>query len=252
MKRFKRVIAVLLMLFTVTGFLAVAEPYDVKAETKWYTTSLGKFNVQNADNDYKDGKYRFNFKITYEKTYTNNDCGLTFQNIYLTNSQGKTVTKWNKNYVFLKNGGTTTVHFSVDFSDLPSDKYTIHFTINDTNALFMDHLWNFKRTVTHNAQKLTYSSSKYTYDTNGNKSLKITFKTKDLKGYAPKFEVFDSNGKVVYSKNCSTKISSNDNTYTFEWNFNNKNGIKVKDGSYTFKLTANGKSASKQLNIKVK
>lgn len=242
MNRLKKIIATLLLLCMTAELVAITKPVAAEAS---YDAGNGIVNVYNLDNDYKDGKYRFNQKFSYKKDF-DDYYGLTVKNIYVANSSGKKVSTW-KDQEILTKGGDYTIHFGVDFSKLPSDKYTLYFTVYSS---YYGRTWNFKRSVNHNASKVEYSSAKYEVSTNGSKYVKVTYKVKALKGYTPKFEVFDEWGNKVYGRTCSTKISNADTTYSCSWNFYTSDGWKIEDGSYTFKLTVNGKTASKKINIK--
>jgi len=213
-----------------------------------HETGMGDIYVYNVDNDYKDGKYRFNQKIVF-KPYYENLYYVCITKQYLTNSAGKKVATW-KDWNILNGGGEKIIHYAVDFSKLPSDTYTLHYTVG-----FQE--WNgacksYVRSVTHSSGKITYKESKYTWDTNGYKNLKITFNCVGLKGKTPKLEVYNSKGTRIYSRTAANKVGYDNTNYYFTWNMCNSSGDRVANGTYTFKFLCNGKSCSKKLNIKVK
>lgn len=241
MKKF-RFLSMLLTLSLVFGIFAAYTP--IKAEA--YDTMYGKITVTKLDNDFADGKYRFNYKFYYEDKYEKNE-GIKLTNIKLSNSSGKKVLSW-KDLVLLKNGGSHTQHFTLSFASLPSDTYKFSFNILPNSSYGYQDEKTFYTTVKHSAGVISYTSSKYFYDTNGNKKVQINFNAKQLKGYAPKYEVYDSNGKLVCTVT-GPKYDSNDKNCYMTWGMKDNNGLKVPSGTYTFKITANGKSCTKKLNL---
>jgi hypothetical protein len=241
----KRISALFMALCLMAGMIVSISPERVKAAVKAFD---GTIYVYNLDNDYKDGKYRIWQKIVYDLTSQfPSGQGVKLYNQYLTNSSGKTVASW-KSWEILKGGGTKKIHYDVDFSKLPSDTYTLHYTVEAGNG---GNYKSYTRKISHSAGQISYSSSKYEYDTNGTKSLKVTFGIKSLKGYIPKLEIFDSNGNKVCSKNYNIKVKYDETNYSFWWDFSSTSGKPLKDGTYTFKVTCNGKSCSKKLNISI-
>ena len=243
MKLLKRIISALLVLCMAAGCFAFTE--TEKAEAGGFSTSDGKVYVYNLDNGYSNGKYQIKEKIVYDRSDTRYDSPLTVFNQILVNSAGKKIMSW-KDWNILPRGGSKEVSYGVDFSTLPSGTYTLYFSLAGSRDMLSN---TYSRKVSHSAGKISYSSSKYIYDTNGNKSLKVIFNIVSLKGYAPKFEVFNSNGTRIYSKTYAKVAYSNTN-YSFTWNMYTSSGNMAKSGTYTFKVTCNGKSCSKNVTIK--
>ena len=245
MKHLKKIVSVILLLCLVAGSVAAAEPEKAKAG---FSTWDGQVDVYNLDNDYKDGKYRIWEKVVYTKdAYSkNNGIGLTVSNQYVSSSSGKKVATW-KSCEILRNGGTQKLCYGVAFSKLPSDTYTLHFSVTSN---YNHKSVNYTRKVVHSAGKVSYKSSKYEYDTNGEKYLKVYFSIQQLKGYTPTFEVYNSQGKRIYSKTNNAAVKYADCSYWFTWNFKNSSGNTVPAGTYTFKVSVNGKSGSKNLTVK--
>ena len=81
------------------------------------------------------------------------------------------------------------------------------------------------------------------------KKLQAKFIIKEMDGYVPKIQVYNSNGKVIrtYTKNGAVKTDNC--TYTVTWNLRNSEGDLVSPGTYTVKITCNGKSCSKKFKI---
>ena len=240
MERVKKIVSALLILCMTAGCFAFTETEKAEAGI---STIDGTIYVYHLDNTYSNGKYRIREKIVHNRTDTNYDIPITIYNQYLTNSAGKKVLTW-KNWDILKRGGTKEIYYAVDFSSLPSGTYTLHFSLSFGNTTA-----SYSRKITHSAGKIKYSSSKYVYDTNGYKSLSITFNLVSLKGYSPKFEIFDSKGNRVFSKTYA-KLGHNNSNFTITWGFSTNSGNIAKSGTYTFKLTCNGKACSKNLTIK--
>lgn len=239
----KRILSILLTVAIILGLSVTYNP--ISAEAAW-DTEYGKLSIWHLDNDFVDGKFRFNVKFQYEQYsyYSHLEYGLNLQNIKLLNSAGKTMATW-KDCSILKNGGTLTKHFSIDFSEYPSDTYKFSYTVNPQ---ITSDKKTYSISVKHTGGKITYNSSKYIYDTDGNKKVKVYFKTKNLKGYATKIQIFDSNNKVVRSFSGS-EIAGNDSNYYVSWGMTDSKGNKVSKGTYTFKITANGKTCTKKLNL---
>ncbi len=248
MKRTKRLIALLLTVCACLG--CIASEKTVTAAAASYAAGDGTYTVYNLDNKYANGKYEIWQKIVYTRDDSAwVDYGLTIKNQYLSNSAGKKVASW-KDWYILKGGGTKEIKYSVDFSKLPTDTYTLHFTVcpekNGGKNI------SFTRKIKHTAGKITYKSGKYYYDTNGTYLLKVTFNIRQLKGYTPKIEIFDAKGKKVWTDPHCAKISYDNSNYYTEWDFYKSDGNKAESGYYTFKFTVNGKSGSKKLYVEVK
>ncbi|MBO4415467.1 MAG: hypothetical protein J5824_05735 [Lachnospiraceae bacterium] len=241
----KRIVSFLVIVCLALGITALSTPKQ--AEAAW-ETPIGKISIWHLENDYYQGKFRFNIKFQYNKTEYKDDpkCGLYLWNIKLVNSSGKTVLTWNSQRILTKEGGTVQKGFTCDFTTLPSDTYKFCYTVAPD---YCDVSKTFSITVKHSAGKVSYNSSKYTYDTDGTKIVKLTYNVKMLKGYTTKFEVYDSSGNLVRSFTGKNKISSNDTTFWWTWDLTNKNGLTVKKGSYTFKFSCNGKSCTTKLTI---
>ena len=220
------------------SLIVVSKPDTAEAAIDAYD---GTIYVYHLDNDYKNGKYRFNEKIKYDYWGSNSIYpGVTIYDQYVTNSAGKKVASWGR-WTICQGGGTKTFSYAVDFSKLPSDTYTLHFTVGaDRNGYAV----KYTRKVTHSAGKISYSSAKYEYDTNGNSILCVKFRFVSLKNYTPKLEVFDSSGNRVIALTNKGKIIYDDSIYSFRIYVSSLN-----KGTYTFKATCNGKSCSKKLTL---
>ena len=243
MLRLKKIVSMLLLLCLTAGCFALTEPEKAEAA---FDAGDGTVYVYDLDNDYKDGKYRIREKIVYkldDRAYYK--YGLTVTNQYLANSAGKKVMSWNK-WQILEGGGTKEANYCVDFSTLPSDTYTLYFTIT---AEKNDKTVTYKRSIKHSAGKISYSSGVYTTDTNGTRVLKVIFNIRMLKGYVPKLEVFNSKGKVVHTYSGS-KVAYDNTNYSYVWDFLTSSGDMVPDGDYTFKVSCNGKYCTKKLSLK--
>ncbi|MBO4415264.1 MAG: hypothetical protein J5824_04690 [Lachnospiraceae bacterium] len=241
MELLKRIISVLLVLCMTAGCFAFTE--TEKAEAGGLSTIDGTIYVYHLDNTFSNGKYQIREQIVHNRTDTNYDIYVYISDQYLANSAGKKVLTW-KNWKILPRGGSKTINYGVDFSSLPSGTYTLHFGFSFGNSYA-----DCSRKITHSAGKISYLSSKYIYDTNGNKSLNVKFNLVSLKGYAPKFEVFNNKGKRIYSRTCN-KVAYSSSNYNFTWDFSTDSGYTAGSGTYTFKVTCNGKSCSKNLTIK--
>lgn len=246
MRNNKRLLAALLTICLMLSVLPVFEPVQVKAaDTITINAENGYVYITNLGNDYKDGKFRFNLKFEYEKYGTASE-KIVVDFIKLENSKGKVVATW-PGFEGLSKGGSITKHYGIDFSSYPSDTYKFKYSVWPTGTLGYK---TYTITVKHTAGSIKYKKSYYSYDTNGNKTATIVFNCKKLKGYTPKFEVYDSKGKLVYSRTCYSKVPSDNTDYSCTWDFYaNGGGLKVDDGKYTFKLTCNGKSVTKKLNV---
>ena len=244
----KKLLALLLAICTTLGCIASVESTPAAAAS--YSTGDGKYSVYNMDNKYANGKYEIWQKIVYTRDpYEWVDYGLTIKNQYLSNSSGKKVATW-KDWYILKGGGTKEFRYAVDFSNLPTDTYTLHFTVCPEKGGGKN--MTFTRKIQHSAGKITYKSCTYLYDTNGTYMFKVVFNIRQMKGYTPKIEIFDANGKKVWTDPCCAKIKYDNSNYYTEWDFYKNDGNKAKSGYYTFKYTVNGKSCSKKLYVEVK
>ncbi len=244
MENLKKAISVLLLLCLVAGCVAAAEPEKAQA----MDAGDGKVSVYDLDNEFVNGKFRFCEKIVYQKNYkTSYDYyGLTLKNEYVSNSAGKKVATW-KSTKILEGGGTKKETYTVDFTKLPSDTYTLHFTIRaDYNVKEA----SYSRKVSHKAGAIKYNSSKIVTNTDGSKVLKVTFQVIQLKGYIPKMEIYNSAGKKVCTFSNNSTISTNDNLYYFSWRIKNDAGEIVGYDTFTFKVTCNGKSCNQKLTLK--
>ncbi len=248
MKRLKKLIALLLTVCACLGCIASAE--SVPTEAAAYSTGDGTYAVYNLDNKYANGKYEIWQKIVYKRDSSAwVDYGIYIKNQYLSNSAGKKVATW-KDWYILKGGGTKEFKYAVDFSNLPTDTYTLHFTVCPEKSGGEN--MTFTRKIKHTGGKISYKSCTYLYDTNGTYMFKVVFNIRQMKGYTPKIEVFDSNGKKVWTDPCCAKIKYDNSNYYTEWDFYKNDGNKAKSGYYTFKYTVNGKSGSKKLYVEVK
>ena len=245
MERIKRYISVFMTLCLIIGCVAFSAPEKAQASLD---TTDGRVDVYNLENDYKDGKYRIWEQVVYTKqSYAKgNGYGLKVSDQYVSNSAGKKVATWN-DWTILTEGGKKNFYYAVAFSKLPSDTYTLHFTITSN---YNSKAARYTRKITHSAGKVAYKSSKYEYNTNGEVYLKIVFSIEQMKGYAPTFEIFNSKGKKIYSRTNNSKVNYTDCAYSFKWYFKDNNGDPVPVGTYTFKVTCNGKTCSKNLTIK--
>ena len=245
MKHFKKIVSVLLLLCMVAGSVAFAEPEKAKA----WNTGDGTVSVYNLDNDYKDGLYRIWEKIVYNKysDEKNNGHDLTIYNQYLSNSAGKKVATWKDWSKLLTQGGSKSIYYGVYFSKLPSDVYTLHITVYSN---YHGNYVNYTRKIAHSAGKISFVSGKYQTDTTGDRYLRLVFSIKQMKGYVPKLEIFDSKGNKIFSRSNYSKVAYDDSTYWFNWDFSSNSGAPVYAGDYTFKVTCNGKSCSKKLTLK--
>lgn len=245
MERIKKAISVLLLLCIVAGCVAAAEP---KAAWAAFDAGDGTVSVYDLDNEFVNGKFRFWEKIVYKKNYKSDydSYGLTLKNEYVVNSAGKKVATW-KSTEILKGGGTKKESYTVDFTRLPSGRYTLYFTIR---ANYYGNEYTYRRSIDHKAGTIKYNSAKYVTNTDGSKDLRLNFQFIMLKGYTPKIEVYNSAGKKILTcTNCS-KVTSNDCGYNFNWRVKSDSGEKVSEGTYTFKVTCNGKTCSKKLTLK--
>ena len=242
--RFKRLAAVLLTLCLTLELVAVATPKQ--AEAAW-DTALGYVTVTHLDNDFKDGKFRFNIKIKYEKYAYEDDenAGIQITDVRLLNSAGKKVTSWKSKRV-LTTSGETVQHYALDFSTLPSDTYKFCYTLAPDYSMFSK---SYSISVKHSAGSITFNSAKYEYTTSGEKKAVVKFNMKQLKGYTTKVQIFDANGNLVRTFPNPSKPSGNDIVYTVTWGMTNDKGALVKKGTYTMKITCNGKSCSRNLKI---
>ncbi len=248
MKRTKKLIAMLLTLCACFGCIASVE--SVPAAAASYAAGDGTYEVKNMENKYANGKYEIWQKINYKRDPSAwVDYGLTIKNQYLSNSAGKKVATW-KDFYILKGGGTKEFKYAVNFSNLPTDTYTLHFPVCPEKSGGKN--ISFTRKIKHNAGKITYNSCKYYYDTNGTYLFKVTFSILQMKGYTPKIEIFDANGKKVWTDPVCARIKYDSTNYYTEWDFYKSDGNKAKSGYYTFKFTVNGKSGSKKLYVEVK
>ena len=249
MRKLRKALSALLLFCLTLGITGYLVPVEAHAASSW-SNENGTISVANLDGDFKDGKYRFNVQITYDKTYCKGDSkyDVDITNVHLVNSSGKTVATWKDRGGLLINGGTTVQRFSIDFSGYPSDTYTLWYTVYAIDWMGYQHR-EYKSTVTHSAGNIQYASSKYVYDTNGQKKLEAKFRIKQLKGYVPKVQIYNSDGKLIRTFPKGGKISSNDTIYTATWAMCNDEGVQIKPGTYTMKITVNGKSGSRKFKL---
>lgn len=242
--KFRRFAAVMLTLCMAFGFVAATVPEKVEAA---WDTAVGYVTVTHLENDFKDGKFRFNIKIKYEKYAYKDDknAGIQITNVRLLNSAGKKVGTWKTKRV-LTTSGETVQHYAVDFSEYPSDTYTFCYTLAPDYSMFSK---NYSISVKHSSGNITFNSAKYEYTTNGEKKAVVKFNMKQLKGYATKVQIFDSDGNLVRTFPSASKPSGNDIVYTATWGMTDDKGMTVKKGVYTMKITCNGKSCSRKLKI---
>lgn len=233
-----------LLTFCLTVIIVIlARPESVRA----WDTAVGELTVWHLDNDFKDGKFRFNIKVKYDKyAYVDDrNAGIQVTDIRLLNSAGQKVTSWADKRI-LTASGTQVLHYAVDFSDLPSDTYKFCYTLAPDYSLYSK---NYSISVKHSAGSITYNSAKYEYTTDGEKKAVVKFNMKQMKGKTVKVQIYDSKGKLVRTFPKPAKPSGNDIVYTVTWGMCDDKGAQVKKGSYTVKITCNGKSCSRKLNI---
>ena len=128
MKKIKKILSGLLVFCLTLGIMGIMFP--AKAEAAW-NSDAGLIKVWHLDGDFKDGKYRINIKIQFDRTDIYSDstqCSVSVENARLVNSSGKTVLTWKNKDLFSKSG-VTTQRFAVDFSKLKSDTYTFKYTL---------------------------------------------------------------------------------------------------------------------------
>lgn len=242
--RLRRFMAILLTLCMTFGIVGAVAPE--RTEAAW-DTAIGNLSVWHLDNDFKDGKFRFNIKLKYDK-YTYKDdtnCGVWITDVKLVNSAGKQVASWKRKQV-LTTSGETTQHYSVDFSTLPGGTYKFCYT------LAPDYCTSTRKgsiSVNHSAGSITFNSAKYEVSTTGEKKLVVKFNMKQMKGCTPKVQVSDADGNVIRTFPKVSKVSGDDIVYTATWGMTNDSGVTVSKGSYTLTVSCNGKSCSKKLNI---
>ena len=240
MKRLKKLLAVIAAVCLAFSSLLFAPSISAEAANTLDIYS-GTFTINSLENDFKDGYYRINYKFSCNASNNN----VYLKNIRLENSSGKTVATWKD--VKFEGTGSWDKHFRIDFSSYPSGTYYFRYKVT---TLYGSTEKSYYRTITHESGSVSYSSSKYVTDTNGNKKLQVTFNTKGLSGYSPKLEIYDSKGKLVKKYTTKKTLGSNNYNFYFTWDLTNSNGLPVSAGSYTFKFSANGKSGCKSLNIK--
>ena len=231
------------LILALTLFITVFSKPEQVAAT--WDTGRGRVSVWHLDSDYVNGTFGFNIKIKYDKYDNSVNYGIYIKNIKLVNSAGKTVTTW-KSKTVLSKGGTTKERFYLDFSKYPSGTYKFCYTLEPVYGYTSQ---SYSISVTHSAGKVTYSSGKYIYDTNGNKKIKVVFNLRQLKGYTPKLQIYDSNGNLIKTLTGSDKVTYDNSNYSFTWIMENSNGSPIRAGKYTFKLTCNGKSCCKKLTL---
>ena len=234
----------------VLGIVGFLSPLKAEAAHSW-EGDIGKVTVSNLDGDFKDGKYRFNVKISYEKKYYKDDehRDISITNIRLVNSKGKVVATWKDKTDLLENSGTTTQRFCIDFSSYASDTYTFKYTVNTMDWSIAKDSKSYSTSVSHAGGSIKYSSCKYVYDTDGNKKLQAVFNMKMLKGYIPKVQIYNSDGKLIRTFPKGGKITKDNSNYTVTWRMRDDNDNKIKKGSYTMKITCNGKSCCKKFTL---
>ena len=244
MNHLKKIVSVLLLLCLIAGCVASAEPEKAQA----MDAGDGTVKVYDLDNEFSNGKFRFCEKIVYQKNYKSDFdyYGLTLKNEYVVNSAGKKVATW-KSSEILKGGGTKKETYTVDFTRLPSGTYTLYFTIR---ANYNGYEGRFSRKVNHSAGTIKYNSCKIVTNTDGSKTLKVTYQVIQLKGYIPKMEIYNSAGKKVCTLTNCAAISTNDNLYNFYWKIKDDGGNIVGYDTFTFKVTCNGKSCNQKLTLK--
>ncbi len=248
MKRLKKALACLLTFCLALGIVGFITPVRAMAASS-FENGLGKITFSNLDGTFKDGKYRFNISVKYDKKYNTSDTryNIRISNVRLEDSSGKTVKIW-KDWEGLGKGGSTTVWFALDFSKLSSGKYTFKYFVN-ADSWDKGYGQGGSTAVNHSQGSITYSSCKYVYDTTGNKKLEAKFNVKGLKGYVPKVQIYNANGKLIRTFPKCGKISSDDKLLTCTWGLANDEGTTVSAGSYTMKVTINGKSCCKKFKI---
>lgn len=245
MKKLKKIVSTILSITIALGLFTFTKPITAQAADASFKTGEtdGVVYVTKLDPTFKDGKYVMNFNFKYvTSTYID---GLEIQNIRLVDSSGNRVAYW-KDRAILKGGGSVDQAFSYDFSKLASGTYYFKFTVY---SQYCGRSMNCKFPINHNKQSVKYSSNKYTYDTSGNKMIKVVFATTDLKGYCPKLEIYDSNGKLIRTITTKNALKTDSSNFYFTWNMRDKNGDKVSNGTYKFKFIVNGISACKKLTL---
>lgn len=242
--KIKKFTALLLVLCLTLGIIGIIPPKT--AEAAW-DTAVGKLSVWHLDNDYKDGKFRFNIKLKYDKyAYVDDkNCGVQITDIRLVNSSGKKVTGWSGRQV-LTTSGEITLHYAVDFSQLPSDTYKFCYTLAPDYCMYTQ---KHSITVKHSAGSITYNSAKYEYSTTGEKKVVVLFNMKQLKGKTVTIQIFDDKGKIVKTFKNPSKPSGDDIIYKITWGMTDDSGATVKKGTYTFKITCNGKTCTKKITM---
>lgn len=216
-------------LFIICGCLLCTNAYAIKS------SEVGLY-VKRNDSYTKDGKYAMSFKMTNNSS--NNEY---YVEPYVINSSGKKVFTWkgtklNKNDVLNKN-------YLAKYSKLPSGKYT--FVLNLISGYTAEYAgpyrkFTWKYTVNHNASKLSFGSTNYKYDTNGNKAIVFNVDYSNLKGKKGTIEIYNEYSELVY-KHTGSARNTNKETGWFKWNFYpSKGGLKCESGNYTVKISCDG------------
>ncbi len=250
MSKIKKILSGMMTFCLVLGIIGFLRPVKAEAASSWQG-SCGKVTVTNLDGDFKDGKYRFNVKITYDKQAykEDNSYDISITNIRLVNSKGKVVATWKDKEDLLEKGGTVTRRFSIDFSNYASDTYTFKYTVNSLDWGSVTASKSYYTSVSHSAGSIKYSSSKYVYDTDGTKKLQAIFNIKMLNGYTPKVQVYNADGKLIKTFSKCGKVNADNCNYKITWKMYDNNDNRIKKGSYTIKITVNGKSCCKKFTL---
>lgn len=204
----------------------------------------------------KDGKFYMSYTITTGRP-PNTAEAVTKIKASLVNSSGKTIFTWDeKTFEEYK---TITRNYSADYSKLPSGTYTMYVTCTVSGREYGGYSWTdyafrWSSKINHTQTAvINLKSVDNVANDDGSYSNKITFSHSGAKGKKISFEIYNTDGKVVYKTSGSNPISNNSGTYYFMWSgYPSNGGLKCASDDYIIKYwlsNGNAKQSTVYMDI---